>query len=78
MKENNLIRISKKDFFAFKGNKLIYAQSREDNNEPIAFSRTLSKKEIELFDENPELLYRPENLYLQLTYDLKWMIFALD
>jgi hypothetical protein len=78
MKENNLVRISKKDFIAFKGNKLIYAQSPEDNNEPITFSRTLTKEEIDLLDENPELLSRPENLYLQLTHDLKWVILTLD
>jgi len=78
MKENNLVRISEEDFIAFKGNKFFYAQSWKDNNKPISFCRTLSSKEIELFDENPDLLSRPENLYLQLTHDLEWMILALD
>ncbi|MBI5663743.1 MAG: hypothetical protein HZC49_01450 [Nitrospirae bacterium] len=78
MKENNLVRISKKDFIAFKGNKLIYAQSPEDNNKPIAFSKTLTTEELELFEENPDLLNRPENLYLQLTHDLEWTLLTLD
>jgi hypothetical protein len=78
MKENNLVRISEKDFFAFRGSQLIYSQSREENNNPIDFSKTLSIKEIEMFDENPDLLKHPENLYLQLTHDLKWTILALE
>lgn len=40
--------------------------------------RTLTKEEIKLFEENPDLLSRPENLYLQLTHDLEWMLLALD
>ncbi|MEW6599976.1 MAG: hypothetical protein AB1499_03310 [Nitrospirota bacterium] len=76
--EKNLIRINEEDFIAFKGNEFFYAQSLKDNNHPISFSRALSSKEIEMLDENPDLLSRPENLYLQLTHDHKWMILALD
>ncbi|RJR20466.1 MAG: hypothetical protein C4581_03320 [Nitrospiraceae bacterium] len=77
-KANNLIRISEEDFIAFKGNKFFFAQSRKDNNKPISFSRILSLREIKLFDENPDLLMHPENLYLQLTHDFKWMILVLE
>jgi len=78
IKEKNLICINEEDFVAFKGNEFFYAQSGENDNDPIAFSRTLSSEEIELLDENPELLSRPGNLYLQLTHNLKWMFLALD
>ena len=74
MKNIKVINMSEHDFIAFKGNKLIYAQAQNAKNEAVSFSKTLSKHDIQMLDENPGLFNCPEKLYWLISGNHKYIL----
>ena len=58
------------DIVMLGGDRWICVRSIDENNEPVFFCKTLTRKDLQIKRENPDMLNSPKKLYELFTDDL--------